>query len=194
VITVDSGDVVTFSCLDGSNSQITPSSTPESVLNFDFSQLDQVNGPVYVKSASPGDVLQVEVLDIECGDWGFTAIIPGFGLLADEFPEPQLKIWSELDMKKGYAWFDEAKGIKIPLRPFPGELGVAPGEKGAFSTIPPYKTGGNLDTKWLGKGTKVFLPVQVEGALLSVGDGHAAQGDGGRCLAFQKFSHQAHVH
>lgn len=180
VITVDSGDVVTFSCVDASNSQITASSTVEAVHNFNFSLLDQVNGPVYIRSASPGDVLEIEILDTECGTWGWTALIPGFGLLADEFPEPQLKIW-DLDMKKGYTWFDEAKGIKIPLKTFPGELGVAPGEKGAFSTIPPYKTGGNLDTKWLGKGTKVFLPVEVEGALLSVGDGHGAQGDGEVC-------------
>jgi len=180
VITVDSGDTVTFTCGDASNSQITPTSTTETIRTIVFSQFDPVHGPVYVRSAAPGDVLQVEVLDIETVNWGWTGIIPGFGLLADEFTEPKLKIW-DLNTKEGYAWFDEVKGIKIPLKPFSGELGVAPGEKGAFSTIPPYKSGGNIDTKWIGKGTKVFLPVQVEGALVSVGDGHAAQGDGEVC-------------
>lgn len=105
-----------------------------------FSQLDQVNGPVHVAGAEPGDTLQVEVLEIETADWGWTALIPGFGLLADEFTEPQLKIWT-IDKEEGFAWFDEEKGIKIPLRPFAGEMGVARGIDGAFSTIPPYNTG-----------------------------------------------------
>jgi acetamidase/formamidase len=139
-----------------------------------FSQLDQVNGPVYVQGASPGDTLQVDVLSVETADWGWTGLIPGFGLLSDEFPEPALKIW-KLDKGKeeedASAWFDEERGIRIPLRPFAGEMGVAPGKKGAFSTIPPYHTGGNLDTKQLCAGSTLFLPIEVEGALFSIGVG-----------------------
>jgi acetamidase/formamidase len=140
-----------------------------------FSELDQVCGPVYVEGARPGDTLQVDVISNECADWGWTGLIPGFGLLADEFPEPSLKIWklerSAQDQGEGYgyAWFDEEKGIRIPLKPFTGEMGVARGEEGKWSTIPPYNTGGNLDTKYLYAGSRLFLPVEVEGALFSIG-------------------------
>jgi acetamidase/formamidase len=133
-----------------------------------FSQLDQVNGPVYVEGALPGDTLQVDVLSMEPAEWGWTGLIPGFGLLTDDFPEPYLKIW-ELDLEDRCTFFDAAKTMKIPLRPFAGEMGVARGEKGAFSTIPPYATGGNIDTKHLSVGSTLYLPVEVEGALFSVG-------------------------
>ncbi|KAF8888198.1 hypothetical protein CPB85DRAFT_1231860 [Mucidula mucida] len=177
VITVASGDTITFDCLDASNGQITPSS--KDIASLVFSQLDQVNGPVYINSASPGDTLQVEVISITTADWGWTALVPGFGLLHDEFPEAALRIW---DLKEGYAYTREGEASTIPkklkLRPFAGEMGVAPGKPGAFSTIPPYNTGGNVDTKHLSVGSKLFLPVEVEGALFSIGDGHAIQGDG----------------
>ncbi|KDQ51776.1 hypothetical protein JAAARDRAFT_198851 [Jaapia argillacea MUCL 33604] len=182
VLTVASGSTVSFDCLDASNGQIVPTSTTSTLSSLIFSQLDQINGPVYVEGALPGDTLQVEVLSVEPGEWGWTALIPGFGLLADdeEFKEPVLKVW-KLDKEGGFEWFDEEKGIKIPLRPFAGEMGVARGIKGAFSTIPPYNTGGNVDTKHLVKGSTLYLPVEVEGALFSIGDGHAAQGDGEIC-------------
>jgi len=109
-------------------------------------------------------------------------LIPGFGLLSNEFDSAELKIWKlQRDEEGPFAWFDEEKGIRVPLRPFCGEMGVAPGKEGAHSTIPPYKTGGNLDTKYLTKGAVLYLPVEVDGALFSIGDGHAAQGDGEVC-------------
>ncbi|KAI0628310.1 Formamidase [Trametes polyzona] len=192
VIRVKSGETVTFDCLDASNGQLTPASTTATIASLVFAQLDQVNGPVFVEGATPGDTLQVEVLDVRTADWGWTALIPGFGLLADEFPEPAVKIWTlhshaadDTGAKErgeyGYAWFDEERGIRIPLRPFAGEMGVAPGKPGAHSTIPPYATGGNVDTRHLTKGSTLYLPVEVEGALFSIGDGHAAQGDGEVC-------------
>ncbi|KAI0737177.1 Formamidase [Daedaleopsis nitida] len=180
-IRVSSGDTVTFDCLDASNGQITPSSTVAGLASLVFTQLDQVNGPVHISGALPGDTLRVDVLSIETATWGWTALIPGFGLLADEFPAPALKLWT-LDRDNGYAWFDEQKGIKIPLRPFAGEMGVAPAKDGAHSTIPPYATGGNIDTRHLTAGSTLYLPVDVEGALFSIGDGHAAQGDGGTAI------------
>lgn len=107
---------------------------------------------------------------IDNPEWGWTALIPGFGLLADEYPEPALKIWKlESSAEGGYAWFDKEKGIKVPLRPFAGEMGVAQKKKGAFSTIPPYHTGGNIDTKHITVGSTLFLPIEVEGALFSIG-------------------------
>lgn len=140
VVHINSGDTVSFDCLDASNGQITPTTTPQDLARADLAQMDQVCGPVAIAGAEPGDTLQVDVLSIETAEWGWTALIPGFGLLADEFKEPALKIWT-IDKEKGYAWFDEGKGIRIPIRPFAGEMGVARGVKGAFSTIPPYNTG-----------------------------------------------------
>ncbi|KAF5376763.1 hypothetical protein D9757_009472 [Collybiopsis confluens] len=177
ILRIKSGETVTFDCLDASNGQITPSATAATISSLSFSSLDQVNGPIYVEGAFPGDTLKVEVLSIETADWGWTACIPGFGLLSDEYPEPALKFW-KLDKQGCFAYFDESKRIKIPLKPFAGEMGVARGEKGAFSTIPPYNTGGNIDTKHVTAGATLYLPIEVEGALFSVGDGHAAQGDG----------------
>jgi acetamidase/formamidase len=168
VISIQSGETVTFDCLDASNGQIRVDSTVGALSSLVFSQLDQVNGPIYVEGAVPGDTLQVEVISVDTADWGWTGLIPGFGLLSDEFPEPALKIW-KLDKAGGFAYFDEGRRIKIPLRPFAGEMGVAPGKSGAFSTIPPYNTGGNIDTKHVSAGATLFLPIEVEGALFSIG-------------------------
>ncbi|KAF9244458.1 hypothetical protein BU15DRAFT_85855 [Melanogaster broomeanus] len=159
ILTVPSGSTVSFSCHDASNSQLNPSSTAASVTALKLELCDQVNGPVYVEGAQPGDTLQIDVLKVQAADWGWTALIPGFGLLADE-----------------------EKGVRVPLRPFAGEMGVARGAPGAWSTIPPYVTGGNLDTKHLTEGSTLYLPVEVEGGLFSIGDGHAAQGDGGTAI------------
>ncbi|KAG2366117.1 hypothetical protein BDR07DRAFT_1449531 [Suillus spraguei] len=177
---VKSGDEITFDCVDASNGQVTAESTVATLETINMAAFNQVNGPVFVEGAQPGDTLQVDVLRIENPEWGWTGLFPGFGLLADEFPEPALKIW-KLE-QEGFAWFDEKKGIKVPLRPFAGEMGVAQKKKGAFSTIPPYHTGGNIDTKHITVGSTLFLPVEVEGALFSIGDGHAAQGDGGSAI------------
>ncbi|KAG2144412.1 uncharacterized protein EDB93DRAFT_1289602 [Suillus bovinus] len=178
---VKSGDEITFDCPDASNGQLTADSTVETLKTINMTGFNPVNGPVFVNGAQPGDTLQVDVLRIENPEWGWTGLFPGFGLLADEFPEPGLKIW-KLEHAGGFAWFDEKKGIKVPLRPFAGEMGVAQKKKGAFSTIPPYHTGGNIDTKHITVGSTLFLPVEVEGALFSIGDGHAAQGDGGSAI------------
>jgi acetamidase/formamidase len=179
IATIPSGEIVSFDLLDASCGQIRADSTVDAISALDFSQVDQVNGPIYVEGAAPGDTLEIEFLDVQPADWGWTAIIPGFGLLADEFPEPALKIWRIEGGASGSAEF--APGIRIPLAPFCGEIGLAPGMAGALSTIPPYRHGGNMDTKHLTQGTRLFLPVEVEGALFSIGDGHAAQGDGEVC-------------
>jgi acetamidase/formamidase len=178
VLNVDSGAVVTFDALDASNGQVSQSTSAEDVSKFDIDLADPVYGPVYVNGAEPGDALEVEILDLKTADWGWTAVMPGFGLLADEFHEPEIKIW-QLSADKPYATFKE--GIRIPLRPFLGEMGVAPEADGEFSTIPPLNTGGNIDCRHLTVGSKLFLPVKTPGALFSCGDGHAAQGDGEVC-------------
>jgi acetamidase/formamidase len=180
ILTINSGEIVSFDCLDASNGQINSQSTDQTITSLDFSKLDQVNGPIYIRDAEPGDTLEVEIIDIKTADWGWTGIIPGFGLLHEEFLEPKLKIWSLNENDSQYVWF-KPNEIRIPIRPFTGECGVARGLNGSFSTIPPYRTGGNIDTKYLTKGSKLYLPIECKGALFSIGDGHATQGDGEVC-------------
>jgi acetamidase/formamidase len=176
IATVASGDVVEIDALDASGGQITRESTVADLGNLDFSRVDQVNGPIAVKGAEPGDTLEIELLDFQPAEWGWTASIPGFGLLIDDFPDPALRITR---LAGGMAEF--LPGVHIPLAPFCGELGVAPPSEGAHSTIPPDVFGGNMDTRHLTAGAKLFLPVFANGARFSLGDGHAAQGDGEVC-------------
>lgn len=173
--TVPSGSIVEFDALDAGNGQLGPTSTTADLATLDFSRVDQVAGPIAVEGAMPGDTLEVELLSFEPGDWGWTASIPGFGLLADDFPDPHLRI-TRLAGGVG----ELLPGIRIPLAPFCGELGVAPAGE-PRSTIPPAEHGGNMDTRHLTAGAVLWLPVQVPGALFSLGDGHAAQGDGEVC-------------
>jgi acetamidase/formamidase len=174
IASVGSGDVVEFDCLDASGGQFTAASTTESLADLDFSKVDQVNGPVAVEGSEPGDTLQIDLLELEPADWGWSASIPGFGLLADEFPDGFLKI-TRYDPAGDRAEF--WPGIRVPLAPFCGELGVAP-QTGPLSTIPPDLHGGNMDTRHLVAGSTLFLPVFHAGGRFSIGDGHATQGDG----------------
>ena len=175
---IDSGGVVEFTVRDASDEQLRSDSTSEDVARLDFDHVNPVSGPVYVRGARPGDVLAVEILEFRPREWGWTALIPGFGLLADEFPEPWLRI-SRVEAERGRVIFGE--GIELPYEPFPGTIGVAPAEPGPHSMVPPSRWGGNMDTKHLRIGTTLYLPVGVEGALFSVGDTHSAQGDGEVC-------------
>jgi acetamidase/formamidase len=176
IATVASGDLVEIDALDASGGQITATSTVQVLAALDFGRVDQVNGPIAVEGAEPGDTLEIELLDFQPADWGWTANIPGFGLLADDFTEPALRITRLAD---GTAEF--LPGVRVPLAPFCGELGVAPREEGAHSSIPPDVFGGNMDTRHLTAGAKLFLPVFAPGGRFSLGDGHAAQGDGEVC-------------
>src|SRR2546423_937398 len=120
---VEPGAVVELHVRDASDEQIRADSGPEDVSRLDFDHVNPVSGPVFVKGAQPGDVLAVELLEFRPPDWGWTALIPGFGLLADEFPEPWLRI-SRVDGAAGRgAWSDE---ISLPHRPLPGTIGVGP--------------------------------------------------------------------
>jgi acetamidase/formamidase len=176
IATVGSGEVVEIDALDASCGQITATSTVADLAALDFSRVDQVNGPIGVEGAEPGDTLEVELLDFQPADWGWTASIPGFGLLADDFPDAALRI-----TRLGGSVAEFLPGVRIPLAPFCGELGVAPREPGAHSTIPPAEFGGNMDTRHLTAGTRLYLPVSAPAARFSLGDGHAAQGDGEVC-------------
>jgi len=170
------GDTIAFEVVDASGGQLTRSSTVADVAALDFARVNPVTGPVYVEGAAPGDALLVEILDFETSGWGWTAIIPGFGLLAEDFPKPFLHI-----SRYGAGGVEFAPGIRLPARPFPGTIGVAPAAPGLHSVVPPREVGGNMDIRDLTRGAKLWLPVQVAGALFSVGDTHAAQGDGEVC-------------
>ena len=174
VATIGSGDIVELDCLDASFGQLTADSTNEHLAKLDFDRVDQVTGPVAVDGAEPGDTLQIDLLEFEPATWGWTASIPGFGLLADDFPDPAYKVTS---LQAGSERVEFWPGIRIPIAPFCGVIGVAP-TSGPLSTIPPDVHGGNMDTRHLVAGSTLFLPVFQPGARLSAGDGHATQGDG----------------
>jgi len=176
VLTVAPGDEVEFEIVDASGGQLGPASTVEDVGRLDFAKVNPVTGPVQVDGAQPGDALVVDVLDFAPSGWGWTAIVPGFGLLAEDFPRPALHI-SRYDAR-GVEWTPE---IRLPFRPFTGTIGVAPREPGQHSIVPPREVGGNMDIRDLTPGARLWLPVAVPGALFSVGDTHAVQGDGEVC-------------
>ena len=136
-----------------------------------------LTGPIYINHAEPGDVLEVRLEAISPRlSMGFNAIRPGWGALPEDFPHHALRFIS-LDLQKNNTEFPVGSGIKIPLRPFFGILGVAT-EDSSRSSVPPGIYGGNVDNRELQAGTRVFLPVFLPGAMFSIGDGHAAQGDG----------------
>jgi acetamidase/formamidase len=176
---VTPGTTIEFECNDASGGQLSASSTLADVAKLDFSRVNPVTGPVYVEGAKPGDALKVTIESFAPSGFGWTANIPGFGLLADQFTEPALKIWTLDASGKAPALFSPI--AKIPTKPFAGTIGVALAEPGLHSIVPPRRVGGNLDIRDLSPGTVLYLPIEVEGALFSVGDTHASQGDGEVC-------------
>lgn len=177
-VEVEPGTELGFEVRDASNEQLGPDSTTDDVARLDFARVNPVSGPVFVKGAQAGDALEVEILDFRARDWGWTAIIPGFGLLTDEFPDPWLRI-SQVDPDRRTVVFSDQ--VTLPYEPFPGTIGVAPPEAGPHSIVQPSRWGGNMDVKHLRAGTTLLLPVGVEGALFSVGDTHSAMGDAEVC-------------
>jgi len=178
------GSTILFNCQDSSAGQLGPSSTVADVTALDFGKINPVSGPIYVDGAEPGDALKITLHDfaprVQDGSaWGWTANIPGFGLLADQFTDPALTLWKYDAVSMAPALWGEHG--KVALKPFTGTIGVVQAEPGLHSILPPRRTGGNLDIRDIAKGTVLYLPVEVAGALFSVGDTHAAQGDGEVC-------------
>ena len=214
VLTCRPSDEVVIETRDAVDGHFTLDSTHGDVLRADRSIVHPLTGPIRVEGAQPGDVLAVEVLDVMPSSFGYTAQIPGFGFLADEFPDPFLVRW---EVDGAWAASPDLPGVRVPAAPFMGTMGVAPSRSllgsitareralkaagadvalpqpdGAVPAIepiaseglrtkPPRENGGNLDVRGMGIGTTVLLPAWVEGANLSVGDGHVAQGDGEVC-------------
>ncbi len=174
---IESGDVVEMVLRDSSDGQVQPDWTTADLPKLDRLRIHALTGPILVKGAQPGHVLEVSLEAIAHRGWGWTSLIPGLGLLPERFPDPYLFIW-----KLEEAVTRSLAPAVVPLRPFCGILGVAPNEFGEHRTRPPGVFGGNLDIRQLTAGAKLYLPVQVPGALFSAGDAHAAQGDGEVCI------------
>ena len=188
VLEIDPGDRVTLHCLCGE-----PSVVPD---GDDFHILPELlevyrevkrpiaghlmTGPVAVRGAKPGDVLEVRILDVALRqDWGYSRIRPLSGTLPDDFDAYWLR---HIRLDKERMVGTMPWGMEIPLRPFMGVMGVAPpAHWGMITSIIPRQHGGNLDLKEMVAGTTLYLPVFNDGALFSAGDGHAAQGDGEVC-------------
>ena len=179
VRTVAPGDTLTFEVNDASAGQITPASTAGVFDDYDGARVNPVTGPIFVDGAEPGDTLIVRLEHYAPSGWGWTAIIPGFGLLTDQFQDAHLRHWSYNTSGSTPLLFGDVAAI--PLAPFAGTIGIAPREAGAHSIIPPRRVGGNMDVRDLVAGSVLKLPVEVPGALFSIGDTHAAQGDGEVC-------------
>ncbi len=178
VLRVPSGAIVQLETKEATDGQLTPDATAEQVLQLDFEPIHPLTGPLYVEGAAPGDVLAVTLHEIEVGDWGWACVAPGFGQLSAEFEAPWIRTFR---FSKGATSVRFRDGIELPLRPFPGVMGVAPATDEMLSTIPPRENGGNMDDPHLTAGTTVYFPVFVEGALFSIGDTHAVQGAGEVC-------------
>jgi formamidase len=214
VIEVDAGEEVTLETRDANDLNIGPGITTEGLAKLDRTVAHPLTGPVYVKDAKPGDLLEIEYLDIVPEKYGWTRFSPGGGFMPDLFDYFFVAHW---DIKPDFATSPQLPGVRIPNGAFMGTAGVAPSheqlkrwtrreqellarggrvmppsapsavpaggkvaEEG-LRTIPPRENCGNADIKQLTKGSKLFIPVAVDGALYSVGDGHYAQGDSECC-------------
>ena len=178
VLTIDSGDTVVVWTRDVSDNQIGPDSDVSVIAGLDWDRVYPLAGPIAVHGAQPGDTLAIEILDIHTQGWGWTAILPGLGLLPDDFPDAYLRVFDLSHGDVAYLRDD----IAIPLEPFFGTMGVCPAGATAQPVMPPGTFGGNMDTRQLVRGATLYLPVQVELALFSCGDAHGAQGDGEVCV------------
>ena len=179
VLTIAPGQSIEFHTQDSSGGQLSKSSTLADLAKLDFGKVNPVTGPVYIDGAEPGDAIAVTLLEFAASGWGWTGNIPGFGLLADQFMEAALHIWTYDAQSLAPALY--GPGGRVPLKPFCGTIGLAPAEAGPHSIVPPRRVGGNMDIRDLSTGTTLYLPVEVKGGLFSLGDTHAAQGDGEVC-------------
>ncbi len=176
VQTVAPGETVAFDVVDSAGGEITPDMKSRDLADVDHSKFAPLTGPIFVDGAVPGDAVKITFHEFAPSGWGWSGVTTLFGILPDHFPDPHLKIWHYDKSGSVPAMYNDI--ASVPLKPFPGIIGLSPATPGTHSALPPYPTGGNLDTRDLSVGTELFLPVEVAGGLLSVGDTHAAQGHG----------------
>lgn len=215
VLEVEPDEEVVLETRDASDGQIKPGMTVSDLENLDTKVAHPLTGPVYIKGARPGDLLEIEYLDILAQPYGWTRNRPGAGFLRDLFLDPYLAHW---EIKDGWATSPQLPGVRIINGSFMGTAGIAPSHaqleewtrreaelvkqggvafppdpqdavpasgpvaRQGLRTVPPRENCGNVDAKQLTKGSRLFIPVNVAGALYSVGDGHFAQGDSECCI------------
>lgn len=175
---VGDGDTLAFDATEASGGQFDLYRNGDPIPPLDPDRIYPLLGPVVVAGAEVGDVIELEVLDYRLGASGWTAVLAGKGLLPEDFPDPHLHHWK---LVNGFADFLGA--ASIPLRPFLGVMGTSPVAPEPTHPGPPGAFGGNVDCRDLIAGTRLFLPVQMPGARLMLGDPHAAQGDGEVCTS-----------
>jgi acetamidase/formamidase len=179
VLDITDGDTISFDLTEATDGQFDPTSTVRAVDSFDWDRVYPLAGPILVSGAELGDVVEVEFLELHNVNWGWTAVLPGLGLLTEQFPDAHLHVW---DLAGGES-ADFLGVARIPLRPFCGVVGVCPDTVEPLGVLPPGHFGGNIDCRDVTAGAKLYLPVQVPGARLALGDPHAAQGDGELCVS-----------
>jgi acetamidase/formamidase len=190
LITINSGDTVVLECVSGGPEVMPPPASglriPPALAAIHAANIPRVGGhiltgPVAVTGAQPGDMLEVHIDRIELGaDWGYCGFRPLLGTLPEDFPE---RFLSHIPVDRACRAARLPWGTELALAPFFGVMGVAPQPNyGTISTKEPREHGGNLDNKELGEGATLYLPVWVEGANFSAGDGHGVQGDGEVCI------------
>jgi len=177
VITIESGDTVVVWTRDISDNQVSPEADASVLANFDWDRAYPLSGPIGIDGAEPGDTLRVDVLDVHTQGWGWTGVLPGFGLLAEEFPDACLRTFDLSNGEVAYLRED----IAVPLAPYFGTMGVCPAGASEQPVVPPGTFGGNMDIRQTVKGCTLWLPAQVGQGLVSCGDAHGAQGDGEMC-------------
>jgi len=187
---VTDGSVIEVFTQEATGGQLDINSTWNDWEKVDFDRVHTLTGPIFVEGAKVGDVLAVELLELEPGNWGWTVMGPNMGFLEDGPPE-KLKTY-EIDKENNLVNFND--NISIPLKPFFGVIGVAPDTEAMLLTLPPRANGGNMDDPNLVEGVTVYLPVFVEGALLSLGDPHAAQGLGEVVVSAVECDMRAKIH
>lgn len=169
VLSVDSGTNVVFETQDCFSGEV--QTEADTVSDIDFSTVNPATGPLYVNDAEVGDTLKVTIRKITLEDEGVVLTAPGLGMFADNIEKEETAIAEVTDNATLY------KGHKVPLRKMVGVIGTAPAGEGV-NTGTPHDHGGNLDTTLLGEGTTLYLPINVDGALLAMGDMHSSMGDG----------------
>jgi acetamidase/formamidase len=180
VLRIDSGDTVVLETMMHSHNAVVPGRTIEEIKKLRTDHPGRgphtVTGPIYVNGAEPGDTLAIKLNRIVPRAYATNFNVPGmFGQFPTQYPDGQVK-YMYLDLDRMETEF--LPGVVIPLKPFPGTIGVARTEPGRYSTVPPGEYAGNMDIRDLVEGTTLYIPVWVKGALLWTGDSHAAQGNG----------------
>lgn len=173
VAEITPGEVLVVETADCFSGQIHESG--QALDRIDMSKMNPATGPFYVMGAEPGDTLEIEILEIATGSQGVMKVGPNLGVLKSRFQSPEVQVFKISESSVAIA-----QGLSIPLQPMVGVIGVAP-EEGEVGCVSPGRHGGNLDTKEIRPGSKVFLPVFHPGALLALGDVHALMGDGEVC-------------